>query len=241
MQCRCRGCGRCRKRHGHSRGPSRGHRHFSPPHGSFMKDRMPGDGFGRVAVDEYPVYPGPGTARRSQRKGGPSALSAFSASARIATALSDNGLGLRGRPVHKPAGSAAASRRPEPAELHARTDRFIVDSSRPPRSATVNSPAYSRRVVGIDGVAGIVSPGVALPDVDDGAGDGRAPPVDDPCRQRHRRAVETFGDSGIHPNRSRKNLPQPPGARREKPFRPCRGLPPERPVERPSRPLGTRK
>ena len=166
-----------------------------------MKDRMPGDGFGRVAVDEYPVYPGPGTARRAQRKGGPSALSTFSASVRIVTALSDNGLGFRGRPV----------------------------------------PAYSRRVVGIDGVAGIVSPGVALPDIDDGAGDGRALPVDDPYGQRHRRPVETFGDSVILPNRFRKNLPPPPVARREKPFRPCRGLPPGRPVERPSRPPGTRK
>ena len=106
-----------------------------------MKDRMPGDGFGRVAVDEYPVYPGPGTARRSQRKGGPSALSSFSASVRIVTALSDNGRAFRGPPALKPTGSADASRRPEPAELHARTDRFIVDSSRPPRLATVNSPA----------------------------------------------------------------------------------------------------
>ena len=106
-----------------------------------MKDRMPGDGFGRVAVDEYPVYPGPGTARRAQRKGGPSALSTFSASVRIVTALSDNGLGFRGRPVHKPTVSTDASRRPERVEGQTRTDRFIVASSRLPRSATVNSPA----------------------------------------------------------------------------------------------------
>ena len=44
-------------------------------------------------------------------------------------------------PALKQAGSADASRRPEEPEFHARTDRFIVDSSRPPRSATVNSPA----------------------------------------------------------------------------------------------------
>lgn len=72
---------------------------------------------------------------------GPSALSTFSASVRIVTALSDNGLGFRGRPVHKPTVSTDASRRPERVEGQTRTDRFIVDNSRPPRSATVNSPA----------------------------------------------------------------------------------------------------
>ena len=43
--------------------------------------------------------------------------------------------------VHKPTVSTDASRCPEEPEFHARTNRFIVDNSRLPRSATVNSPA----------------------------------------------------------------------------------------------------
>ena len=106
-----------------------------------MKDRMPGDSFRYIAVDEYPVYPKAGMAGRSQCKDGPSALPAFSASARIAAAFSGNGREFRGPPVHNPTGSADARCRPEEPELQTGTDRFIVASSRPPRSATVNSPA----------------------------------------------------------------------------------------------------